>query len=116
VTRALLVVAALLISACSDPDNTQYLPVGSGCNHDSDCGTSPFSCAITGYYGGYCQKPCSTDGECPADSLCAVAVKQCRRKCATEGDCRPHYVCVPGASSTVCDVPTSGSPMDGGSP
>ncbi|MGZ3408097.1 MAG: hypothetical protein ACXVAN_16720, partial [Polyangia bacterium] len=44
---------ALVAAGCSDASNTQYLPIGSRCSSSSQCGTSPYSCAIAGYPYGY---------------------------------------------------------------
>jgi hypothetical protein len=99
-----LFVLALALSACSDGPNTQYLPIGQRCGSDEDCGTSPFACQ-TNHPGGYCYKNCSTDGDCPLDSVCASG--RCRRKCTSPNECRTleGYTCLPtGATSPYCDV------------
>jgi hypothetical protein len=111
-----LVTLALVAAACSDSANTQYLPIGSRCSSSSQCGTMPYDCAATGYPFGYCEKPCITDGDCPADSLCSPTAKACRRVCTTSADCRiaEGYVCQQLISGkSVCE---SGGSMDGGSP
>jgi hypothetical protein len=106
---------ALVVAGCSDPANTQYLPIGSHCTSSSQCGTSPYDCA-TAYRGGYCEKPCTTDGDCPADAVCSPAVKACRRRCTTSADCRAAegYSCQPLVGGVgVCEA---GTAMDGGPP
>ncbi len=106
---------AVFLAGCSDPANTQYLPIGSRCGTSSQCGTSPFDCNVS-LAGGYCEKPCTTDGDCPADSLCSPSTHECRRKCQTNGDCRAAegYACVALSPQTaVCEA---GAPMDGGLP
>jgi hypothetical protein len=113
--RALLLVAALAFG-CSDPENTQYLPIGSRCGSDGTCGTTPFECLTMGFNGGYCSKACATDGDCPADAVCSK--KLCLRRCAVPTDCRENegYGChvESAATSYVCE-PGPG-PMDLGPP
>jgi hypothetical protein len=96
-------------SGCSSPGNTQFLPIGSHCGADGDCGTSPYTCTPTAP-GGYCTKTCAKDGDCPTDAVCAMGA--CKRKClstdsATDGCRGPEgYVCRDeGAVSKVCDTP-----------
>jgi hypothetical protein len=69
-----------------------------------------------GYPGGYCDKPCATDGDCPLDSVCAAT--RCRRKCVDSNNapeptkCRQFegYTCRVGlATAPFCDLPGSGS-------
>ncbi|HZS39364.1 MAG TPA: hypothetical protein VFF06_21175 [Polyangia bacterium] len=105
---------ALLVAACSTAPNTQRLPIGTRCGGDGDCGTQPFTCALAGYPGGYCTRPCSTDGDCPLDSACIAPT--CRRKCADASGCRSGegYACLAESGSLVCD-PASGPP-DAGAP
>jgi hypothetical protein len=107
---------ALLLAACSTPPNSQRLPIGSRCNSDGDCGTAPFNCVIADP-GGYCSRPCITNGDCPADALCIGSA--CRRTCVDASACRTNegYVCrsEPGTNSPVCDT-TAGTPLDGGAP
>jgi hypothetical protein len=113
-TLALLVAA--LAGGCSDPANTQYLPIGSRCSSATQCGTSPYDCAATGYPFGYCEKPCTTDGDCPLDSLCAPApVNECRRVCTDDSACRvtEGYRCLPVAGRAACEP---GPSVDGGTP
>jgi len=105
----LLLCATLFSAACSEPPNTQYLPIGQRCGSDEDCGTSPFNCNNVTYPGGYCERTCTTDGDCPLDAVCASL--RCRRKCAATSDCRSTegHVCRPiGASGPFCDLPLSG--------
>ena len=116
--RALFLVAAALIAGgCSDPENTQYLPVGSRCMSASQCGTMPFECpSNNGYAGGYCTRPCTTDGDCPLDALCHS--QACRRRCTQDGDCRQSegYYCAPlQGIPAVCEPHTVGA-MDLGPP
>jgi hypothetical protein len=111
---ALLLFCALALAACSNPPNTQLLPIGSRCTTDSECGTSPYICETTdttsptpiSYPNGYCDKVCSTTGDCPADSLCYAS--HCRRTCAATSDCRQAegYVCrMTAGAMNFCDVP-----------
>ena len=87
-TKWLALTLVLVAAGCSDPANTQYLPIGSPCSSDRQCGTSPYDCAVAGYPGGYCEKSCATDGDCPSDSLCSALVKACRRVCTSDAACR----------------------------
>ena len=110
----MILVALALALGCSESANTQHLPIGSRCASNDDCGTKPYSCNKT-YPGGYCQKDCDTNGECPQDSLCAKP--QCRRKCTDAQQCRERegYTCgAAGATGPVCDV--TGALVDGGTP
>lgn len=109
------------VVGCSDPSHTQYLPIGSRCTSSHQCGTSPFDCNSADP-GGYCELPCATDGDCPADSLCALppgapaSARACRRRCDRDADCRvaEGYVCTPLSTTTsVCDYT---GPVDGGLP
>jgi hypothetical protein len=106
---------ALVAAGCSDNANTQLLPIGSRCSSSSQCGTSPFDCAMAGYPFGYCEKTCTTDGDCPADSICSPLVKACRRACTSSATCRvaDGYSCQPSSGRSVCEA---GGAMDGGSP
>ena len=111
-----LALAALVAAGCSDAANTQYLPIGSRCSSSGQCGTSPYDCALSGYLGGYCEKTCATDGDCPSDSLCSPLVKACRRVCTSDTECRQAdgYSCQPIAGGRhVCETMPS---MDGGLP
>lgn len=108
---------ALVAAGCTDPANTQYLPIGSPCTTSSQCGTPSYDCAATGYPRGYCEKSCVTDGDCPFDALCSPAVKSCRRKCVSSATCRTAdgYSCQALTSGmTVCEA--GGGTMDGGAP
>jgi hypothetical protein len=94
--RAFFLVAAALIIGCSDPADTQYLPIGSRCASAAQCGTMPFDCSFSdGNLGGYCTKPCTTDGDCPPDALCHLHL--CRRRCMNDSECRQSegYFCAP---------------------
>jgi hypothetical protein len=97
----------LAAAGCGDPSNTQYLPIGSRCTSSGQCGTNPFDCLVT-YPGGYCERPCTTDGDCPQDAVCDPTPHACRRKCKTPDDCRTSegYTCLtaPG-TTTVCTIP-----------
>ncbi len=102
------------LAACSAGSNVQFLPIGSRCSSNNDCGTKPYNCVTVDYPGGYCQKDCVTDGDCPADSACVQ--NECRRTCAGTVDCRAAegYGCAIGAGTPklVCDISAKG---DGGS-
>jgi hypothetical protein len=118
--RALSLVAVALAFGCSDAPNTQYIPIGSRCSSADQCGTTPFDCAVTGYPGGYCERPCTVDGDCPLDSLCGNA-RLCRRRCASDADCRVNegYACFALAPSAgVCEPrqPATMGPVDLGPP
>jgi hypothetical protein len=110
VLHAALLVAAIAIAACGDPPNTQYLPIGQRCGEDGECGTPPYRCEMgSSYPGGYCERSCATDGDCPLDAICAAG--RCRRKCLAPAECRQieGYTCRPtGATSPFCDLPVSG--------
>jgi hypothetical protein len=101
-----LLLAALAAVSCGDGANVQRLPIGSRCGSSDDCGTQPYNCATSGHPGGYCQKDCATNGDCPSDSVCLS--RECRRKCRTSAHCRvaDGYICV-SSDISVCDVPTS---------
>jgi hypothetical protein len=104
VKQALLLL--IVLAGCSSTANTQYLPIGSRCSHDSTCGTEPYVCRTNGYPGGYCEKPCTTDGDCPADSWC-VPQLGCRRSCENNSSaCRTAegYTCVVQPNRSYCDV------------
>ena len=112
----LVLTLALVAAGCSDAANTQYLPIGSHCGSDGQCGTSPYDCAVTGYPGGYCEKSCALDGDCPGDSLCSPGLHKCRRVCTSDTDCRvaDGYRCQPVIGGrNVCEATP---PMDGGQP
>lgn len=100
----LLIGALAVVLGCGDSANTQYVPIGSRCGSNSDCGTKPYNCVTAGHPGGYCQKDCSTDGDCPTDAICISG--ECRRKCGSTSDCRSSegYQCIQAALS-YCDVP-----------
>jgi hypothetical protein len=112
--RGIVLVLLAVLAACGSPSNTQFIPVGSRCGRDSDCGTSPYTCNLT-LPAGYCTKTCSmSDSDCPTDSKCVVLPggNQCRRGCTGAAtDCRvtpDGYSCKTAAgvmSSTVlvCD-------------
>jgi hypothetical protein len=110
--RSILVMAALLACAGCDPGpGHQSIPIGSRCTSNGQCGTTPFECA-SGYPGGYCDRACATDGDCPMDSLCIN--KACRRTCKTTSDCRAAegYECRSlGGILPVCDLPTAQAPV-----
>jgi hypothetical protein len=101
VAAALVAVLASIIG-CSDPANTQYVPIGSRCTSGGQCGTMPFDCNTAGYPGGYCTKSCTTDGDCPLDAACIDHA--CRRRCVHEADCRQNegYSCAQSSGTTVC--------------
>jgi hypothetical protein len=118
----LAVIIVALACGCSDPADTQFLPIGSRCSSSAQCGTAPYACNMgPGYNFGYCEKPCSVDGECPLDSLCAPApLKVCRRACKATSECRDTegYACVAlTTGKTVCDTaPATATSVDGGGP
>jgi hypothetical protein len=118
--RALILVAAALpalLLGCSDPSNTQYLPVGSRCTMAGQCGTMPFDCVTSGFPGGYCTRPCTTDGDCPLDSACSLQ-QSCRRRCTSDADCRQSegYYCAPPTSGHMLCEPRPLAAMDLGRP
>jgi hypothetical protein len=113
------VLAIFFVAGCGSGSNTQSQPIGSRCKSNGNCGTSPFTCELTGYPGGYCDKPCATDGDCPLDSLC-LPNRGCRRRCNDSTElCRTDeadgngYGCVtsPATTGSFCDVLTL---VDGG--
>jgi hypothetical protein len=114
-----LVFVLVAVAGCSDAANTQLLPIGSRCSSNAQCGTPPYDCAATGYPYGYCEKPCTTNGDCPADSLCnpSPTVHACRRVCMSSSTCRTAdgYSCqtLVGGQG-VCEA--GGTSMDGGTP
>ena len=88
-----VVMAAVFLVACGSPSNTAFIPIGSRCVASSDCGTTPYDCD-TSQPGGYCERPCSIEPDCPTDATCA-STGHCRRRCITTDDCRKQegYVC-----------------------
>ena len=113
---AALTLVVVVAAACSDSTNTQFLPIGSRCSHDSQCGTPPYDCLATGHPFGYCEKPCMLDSECPVDSLCDTAVHGCRRVCTDDSGCRVSegYSCQTLVENKgVCDTAPT---VDGGQP
>ncbi len=116
-------ILVFLVAGCGSGSNTQKEPIGSRCNSNGNCGTSPFQCetAANGYPGGYCDKPCTTDGDCPLDSLCLPKpAAVCRRRCTDSAECRTDtadgkgYACITteGATGSYCDVQTLTTPVD----
>ena len=106
-------ILVFLVAGCGSGSNQQKEPIGSRCKKNSDCGTSPFQCETTGYPGGYCDKICTTDGDCPLDSLCLPKPSSvCRRRCESSTECRTDvadgigYACITseGATGSFCDV------------
>jgi len=88
-----LLLCALFLVACGAGPNTAYLPVGSRCTTSADCGTTPYDCD-TSVPGGYCERACSLDADCPMDAICGSA-GHCRRKCDLNSECRESegYIC-----------------------
>jgi hypothetical protein len=112
---AALTLLVFVAAACGDSPNTQNLPIGSRCSADTQCGTSPYDCAIAGHPFGYCEKPCKADSECPSDSMCDTLVGACRRVCTDDSSCRVSegYSCQPVEGRTVCETTPT---VDGGQP
>jgi hypothetical protein len=111
--RAWCLALMLGLVGCSSPSNTQFVPVGSRCGQDSDCGTAPFSCNLA-LPAGYCTRMCNVDSpDCPTDSKCVATTfgNQCRRACTDPSSCRvtpDGYSCkddldTNGTSTFVCD-------------
>ena len=97
----------LVLTGCSAAPNTQFVPIGQRCSSSDDCGTPPYDCLITNHPGGYCERTCAIDGDCPPDSYC-IGAAHCRRKCTDDSTCREveGYVCKPnGTNGRYCDVP-----------
>jgi hypothetical protein len=106
IVLALAFVLLAALTSCDSGANQQFLPIGQRCDSAGDCGTPPFGCALTNYPGGYCEKDCTVDMDCPADSVCAGT--KCRRSCVDSTKCRftEGYACVTRtASSPYCDIP-----------
>jgi hypothetical protein len=107
-------ILVFLVAGCGS-GSAQKEPIGSRCKSNGNCGSAPFQCETgPSYPGGYCDKPCTTDGDCPLDSVCApLSPSVCRRRCndndATEL-CRTDsgdgygYACVTteGATADYC--------------
>ena len=111
-------ILVFLVAACGS-GSSQKEPIGSRCKRNSDCGSSTFQCelndATSTYPGGYRTKPCTTDGDCPLDSVCVPPpTSLCRRRCIVTADCRTDsadgigYACVTteGATASYCDKQT----------
>lgn len=114
-------ILVFLVAGCGSGSNVQKEPVGSRCKSSGNCGTAPFECqlndstssATSTYPGGYCTKPCATDGDCPLDSVCVPqSPSVCRRRCNDTTElCRTDsadgvgYACVTneGATASYCD-------------
>ena len=104
-------------AGCSDAGEHAVLPIGSRCSSDAQCGTAPYDCATTGYPYGYCEKPCTTDGDCPADSLCSATAHACRRVCTNVVDLpRRRRLQLPAARRRQERLRSAAASMDGGSP
>ena len=91
-----------IFAGCDSAPNSAYLPIGSRCSSAGQCGTRPFTCNAA-LPGGYCERDCTTDGDCPMDAVCVT--QRCRRRCQVPNDCRVHegYACrTLGATSPVC--------------
>ena len=74
--------------------------VGAACADDADCATD-LGCDHA-FDGGYCgSRDCSSDGDCPDNSLCVAngASSYCARTCASDGDCS---FCRPDAVAASC--------------
>jgi hypothetical protein len=104
---------AVVVVGCSDPPNTQRLPIGSRCSSNDACGTEPYTCEMTAP-NGYCDKACTLNNDCPPDSVCPPALLHCRRPCKASSECRQveGYTCVSnannGATAPFCDVQVDG--------
>lgn len=102
-----LVVVLLAGVGCGSKADSQSEPIGSPCTNSQHCGTAPYECILTSataYKGGYCTRPCATDGDCPADSLCLPA-GGCRRRCTDDANCRVDqgYACITAPMGAYCD-------------
>jgi hypothetical protein len=112
ITTSICLGLALIALGCSEGNNVQSNPIGSRCSSTGDCGTKPYNCN-TSAPGGYCQKDCLTDGDCPGDSICPA--HECRRKCSSTSECRETegYACISDGTNLFCDV-ASGNADGGG--
>jgi hypothetical protein len=89
--------------------------VGAACVGDVDC-KAPLTC-MTGFKGGYCGvKDCTTNAQCPADSLCVKhsdAVGYCYLKCTAATTCSfcrpPAYAAACSDQVTFLEAGTTGS-------
>ncbi len=117
-------ILVFLVAGCGSGSNTQKEPIGSRCKSNGNCGSTPFQCETDGYPGGYCDKPCATDGDCPLDSLCLPKpLSACRRRCNDSVECRTDtgdgrgYACITseGTTGSYCDAQPLTSPVDLGS-
>jgi hypothetical protein len=109
-----ILLAALALPACDTSSNTILLPIGSRCTSSGDCGSSPFRCATT-FPGGYCEKPCITNGDCPSNAACIVGA--CRLSCSDPAiRCRAAegYRCLVESGTPVCDFPGAVAVVDAG--
>jgi hypothetical protein len=98
-------------TGCDAPSNSAFLPVGSRCSNAAQCGTRPYTCN-TLLPGGYCERDCATDGDCPMDSVCSAL--RCRRRCQLVSECRVNegYTCRnTGATAFVCEAATNDAGM-----
>ena len=127
VIAAVVVVAAVKFGGCSIPTVKQLLTIGSPCSQSFECGSQPQFACNTQLPGGYCEKDCKSDADCPGpsvESICAFngpVSGKCRLKCTGPANCRfvSGYICRPAsndpnsmASNGYCDLPANG--VDGG--
>ena len=83
--------------------------IGGPCANDHDCKsgqcfTTSFAGTSQASVGGYCSKPCSSDGECGGKSICASYGDNnsfCTAFCDGPSHCRNGYLCRPG---NFCDL------------
>jgi hypothetical protein len=92
---------------CDDCERSSDGVVGKPCTMDAECAGAGrvSSCRLTTspggkpYLGGFCTAACTSDGDCPADSLCGASLPEqgelerlCWPRC-TSASCRAGYSC-----------------------
>jgi hypothetical protein len=110
VAGTLLVV--VILAACggsqtsAQSPSASASPLGGPCSNDAQC--QPGLSCDKSDPGGQCLKNCTTDAECGAGALCALA-KTCYRRCQTDADCgRAGYVCGGPVPNKFCDAAGEG--------
>ncbi|MFO0554393.1 MAG: hypothetical protein U0271_38785 [Polyangiaceae bacterium] len=86
-----------VVAACGDSTGgvgNDGEVVGGACETASDCADGS-RCVIDGSFpDGVCTVACSSDADCPEDSVCiSTSGGICLLPCDTNDECRPGYVC-----------------------
>lgn len=107
--RVYLIVAALLVAACSSSPVSRE--VGARCDQVDDCDQRCLPPTNDDYPGGFCTIACDADRDCSGGAVCAeVEGGVCLFPCAVEPECDflgPGWTCVekdarPEGTVSVC--------------